>query len=57
MKIAIEGEPIEIAALVLELQERQGRSSGQSLEEAMHNLGTSGSDGIQLCADDVLKNK
>lgn len=49
MKIIIEGEPKEIAALVLELQERQMVSNVEGLK-----LDDSG---IKLCADDVLKDE
>lgn len=39
MKVVIEGNPKEFAALVLELQERQGSVSGDELaDKVMRNL-------------------
>jgi len=49
MKIVIDGTPEEIAALALELQERQKVVNSEEL-----NLDDSG---IKLCTDDILKNK
>ena len=49
MKIIVEATPKEIAALVLELQERQGSQEIQLLDQ--NNLG------IQLCSEDIIKNQ
>lgn len=49
MKVIIECTPKEIAALVLELQERQICASGEQVE--LSDLG------IKLCADKILEHK
>lgn len=48
MKIIIEGEPKEIAALVLELQERQGESQANENQFVCDS-------GIVLCAENVVE--
>ena len=50
MKIIVEATPKEIAALVQELQERQGSNEIQQLLDR-DDLG------IQLCSEDIIKNQ
>lgn len=56
MKIIIEAEAKEIAALVLELQERQGAIAGELISDALGGKFFSGG-GIKLCRENILKNE
>lgn len=58
MKITIDGDPKEIAALVLELQERQEHvCSGNSFQEALEELGLSTEGGDYMCFKNLFKCK
>ena len=58
MKITIEGEPKEIADLVLELQDRHGNAEDKkTLAEVLIDLGLIQNGGIKHCSNNILENK